>query len=183
MSFLAYLHDWSSHLSEENDTAGPSSPEWKTTTDLTINSFGTFIESFLTLLDQTTKSVETSLKTSLREDIIKVKETKKQFEKMSDELDNCLNRSLQIPITKASEAEEVDNMLTATRSCFYHVSLEYVNQLNCLHLKKRQVMLELLLSFSTAAKTFLATANPIQSSLNSSTASIEDMVSCLNNCN
>lgn len=176
VNFLSCLHDWSTLLAKEQNS-GPSSPEWKTTTDLTINSFGTYIELLCTLLEQTAKSVETSIKSCLREDVIKVKEAKKHFDKISDELDNCLNRSLQIPITKASEAEEADNMLTATRSCFYHVSLDYVNQLTQLDLKKRQVILELLLSFSTASKSFLAKANPIQESLNASKESIEDMVS------
>ena len=180
VNFLACLHDWTTLLNEENDT-GPSSLEWRTATDLTINSFGKYIELLCTLLEQTTKSIELSLKTTLREDINKVKETKKQFEKISDELDTCLNRSLQIPIAKASEAEEADNMLTATRSCFYHVSLDYVNQLTCLDLKKRQVILDLLLSFMNASKSFISHANPIQSSLDSSKPIVENMVSYLNN--
>lgn len=59
-----------------------------------------------------------------------MKDTKKLFEKISDEMDAALNRNSQAQKSKPQECEEAHNTLTATRSCFAHTSLDYVFQVS-----------------------------------------------------
>lgn len=61
-------------------------------------------------------------------DIRKVKDARKDFEKISDDLDSALSRNANVPKNKVSECEEAKNILTAKRSCFAHASLDYVFQ-------------------------------------------------------
>lgn len=61
-------------------------------------------------------------------DIRKTKDTRKHFEKISDDLDNALARNSQAPRNKPQECEEAFNVLTAMKSCFAHTALDYVFQ-------------------------------------------------------
>ena len=61
-------------------------------------------------------------------DIKKVKETRRHFEKISADTDECLMKNAQVPRSKPAECEEARNVLTAMKSCFGHVSLDYVFQ-------------------------------------------------------
>ena len=130
--------------------------EWKVTADTCLNSASLSCRLFTDLLDQTHRAVERHLRTALRTDISRVKEMRRHFEKISDDFDAILIKSSQIPLARASEAEEVDNMLTATRSCFLHTSLDYVNQMSVFHCKKQVQALEFLLSQSQATASFFS---------------------------
>eukprot|EP00794_Sanderia_malayensis_P015117 gene15117-16673_t len=82
------------------------------------------------LLDQAQRSIGFKLRSFLKDEIKKVKETKKSFDKISDELDSVEHKNSQLPKNcKASEAEEVENLLVATESAFNHTSLDYAFQL------------------------------------------------------
>ena len=61
-------------------------------------------------------------------DIKKLKDTRKHFEKISDDMDNALNKNASAPRSKAQECEDANNVLTAMKSCFAHTSLDYVFQ-------------------------------------------------------
>ena len=63
-------------------------------------------------------------------DIRKVKDAKKYFEKISDDMDNALIRNSNVLRSKPQECEEVTNGLIATRSAFAHNSLDYVYQVS-----------------------------------------------------
>lgn len=96
-----------------------------------------------TLNDQIQRAIGSNLSNFMKTEVSRVKETKKHFDKISDELDSNLIRASQIPRSKnLPEHKEVDNLLTATRSCFQHTSLDYVNQISCLQSKKRYEILE-----------------------------------------
>jgi Arf-GAP/coiled-coil/ANK repeat/PH domain-containing protein len=56
-------------------------------------------------------------------DIRKVKDARKDFEKISDDLDSALNRNANVQRSKLQECEEAKNILKAKRSCFAHASL------------------------------------------------------------
>lgn len=102
-----------------------------------------FVQHQNTLNDQIQRAVGSNLSNFMKTEVARVKETKKHFDKISDELDNNLIRASQVPRSKTStEFKEVDNLLTATRSCFQHTSLDYVNQISCLQSKKRYEILE-----------------------------------------
>ncbi|XP_035697820.1 arf-GAP with coiled-coil, ANK repeat and PH domain-containing protein 2-like [Branchiostoma floridae] len=87
-------------------------------------------------------------------DLKKVKDTKKHFEKISDDMDAALSRQAQANRNKPQELEETNNILTAMRSCFGHVTLDYVFQINVVQSKKRFKVMDTMLSFMYAVNTF-----------------------------
>ena len=94
------------------------------------------------LMDQTQRAVSRCLGNFVKNDINKLKDTKRHFDKISDELDNSLVRNSQAVKSKSPECEEVRNLLTATRSCFRHTALDYICQIGCLQSKKRHIVLD-----------------------------------------
>ncbi|CAN7986104.1 unnamed protein product [Ixodes hexagonus] len=106
------------------------------------------------LLDQAQRSVIKNLNNFIKNDIRQSKETRRHFEKMSDDLDNALFRNSQVPRSKPIECEDAHNVLIATRSCFQHLALDYVHQLSCLQSKKRHEVLQTLLSLMSAYSTY-----------------------------
>ncbi|XP_012945773.1 arf-GAP with coiled-coil, ANK repeat and PH domain-containing protein 2, partial [Aplysia californica] len=109
---------------------------------------------FNILMDQAHRSVCKNLNSFIKVDVKKVKETKKLFEKISDDMDAALTRNSQAPRSKTQECEESLNTLTATRACFAHTSLDYVFQINVLNSKKRFDILDTMLSYMHAQNTF-----------------------------
>ncbi|KAH1165577.1 hypothetical protein KIL84_023136 [Mauremys mutica] len=107
-----------------------------------------------TLFDQTQRSIKSQLQTFVKEDIRKFKESKKQFEKVSEEKENALAKNAQVQRNKQHEVEEATNILTATRKCFRHIALDYVLQINVLQTKRRSEILKSMLSFMYAHLTF-----------------------------
>ncbi|KAK3738008.1 hypothetical protein RRG08_066809 [Elysia crispata] len=106
------------------------------------------------LMDQAQRSVSKNLNSFIRVDIRKVKDTKKLFEKISDDMDSSLVRNSQAQRSKVQECEDANNALTAMRSCFAHTSLDYVFHINVLNSKKRFDILDTMLSFMHAQNTF-----------------------------
>ncbi|KAH7956511.1 hypothetical protein HPB52_010152 [Rhipicephalus sanguineus] len=106
------------------------------------------------LLEHAQKSIVKNLSNFIKMDIRQSKETRRHFEKISDDLDNALFRNSQVQRTKASECEDAHNVLIATRSCFQHLTLDYVHQLSCLQSKKRHEVLQTLLSLMGAYSTY-----------------------------
>lgn len=106
------------------------------------------------LLEQAQRSVIKNLNNFIKNDIRQSKETRRHFEKMSDDLDNALFRNSAVPRSKPAECEDAHNVLIATRSCFQHLALDYVHQLSCLQSKKRHEVLQTLLSLMSAYSTY-----------------------------
>lgn len=106
------------------------------------------------LLEHAQKSIVKNLSNFIKNDIRQSKETRRHFEKISDDLDNALFRNSQVQRTKVSECEDAHNVLIATRSCFQHLALDYVHQLSCLQSKKRHEVLQTLLSLMGAYSTY-----------------------------
>jgi len=95
-----------------------------------------------TLIEQIHKTLSRNLSNFTKRSLIPLKDTKKHFDKISDDLDNVLNRNSQVSRSKMQENEEITNLLTATRSCFQHTALDYVSQLSCVQSKKRHEIME-----------------------------------------
>ncbi|KAG9330050.1 hypothetical protein JZ751_027355 [Albula glossodonta] len=106
------------------------------------------------LFDQAQRSIKSQLQTFVKEDLRKFKETKKQFDKASEEKEAALTKNAQVPRNKQHEVEEATNILTATRKCFRHITLDYVLQINVLQSKRRFEILKSMLSFMYAHLTF-----------------------------
>jgi len=97
-----------------------------------------------------------------------VKESKKHFDKISDELDSALAKNSQLPKNcKTSEAEEAENLLMATESAFNHTALDYAFQINVLQSKRRFHILGQLLTFMHANTAFFRQGGELMGCLES----------------
>ncbi|XP_069069262.1 arf-GAP with coiled-coil, ANK repeat and PH domain-containing protein 2 isoform X2 [Pleurodeles waltl] len=106
------------------------------------------------LFDQAQRSIKTQLQMFIKEDLRKFKDSKKQFDKVSEEKENALVKNAQVQRTKLHEVEEATNILIATRKCFRHIALDYVLQINVLQSKRRSEILKSMLSFMYAHLAF-----------------------------
>ncbi|KAK3583409.1 hypothetical protein CHS0354_040376 [Potamilus streckersoni] len=109
---------------------------------------------FTILIDQAQRTVGKNLNHFVKTEIKKVKDTRKHFEKISDDMDSALVRNSQALRSKPQECEDAYNLLTATRTCFAHTSLDYIYQINILQSKKRFEVLDTMLSFVRAQSTY-----------------------------
>lgn len=106
------------------------------------------------LFDQAQRSVRQQLHSFVREDVRKFKETKKQFDKVREDVELSLVRNAQAPRHRPHEVEEATGALTLTRKCFRHLALDYVLQINVLQAKKKFEILDSMLSFMHAQHSF-----------------------------
>ncbi|XP_069320781.1 arf-GAP with coiled-coil, ANK repeat and PH domain-containing protein 3 isoform X2 [Eulemur rufifrons] len=80
------------------------------------------------LFDQAQRSVRQQLHNFVKEDVRKFKETKKQFDKVREDMELSLVRNAQAPRHRPHEVEEAAGALSLTRKCFRHLALDYVLQ-------------------------------------------------------
>lgn len=83
-----------------------------------------------------------------------VKDYRNLFQKVSENLDNALNKNAQVNKNKPADVVEAENFLAATRSCYQHTTLDYVNSLTMLQAKKKPDILSTLLSYVQACSTY-----------------------------
>uniref|UniRef100_A0AAR2J837 Arf-GAP with coiled-coil, ANK repeat and PH domain-containing protein n=1 Tax=Pygocentrus nattereri TaxID=42514 RepID=A0AAR2J837_PYGNA len=86
-------------------------------------------------------------------DVRKFKETKKQFDKVREDMEIAQVKNAQAPRNKPHEVEEASSTLIMTRKCFRHLALDYVLQINVLQAKKKFEILDSMLSFMQAQYT------------------------------
>ncbi|XP_045404745.1 arf-GAP with coiled-coil, ANK repeat and PH domain-containing protein 3 isoform X3 [Lemur catta] len=106
------------------------------------------------LFDQAQRSVRQQLHNFVKEDVRKFKETKKQFDKVREDMELSLVRNAQAPRHRPHEVEEAAGALSLTRKCFRHLALDYVLQINVLQAKKKFEILDSMLSFMHAQYSF-----------------------------
>ncbi|XP_016094437.1 arf-GAP with coiled-coil, ANK repeat and PH domain-containing protein 3-like [Sinocyclocheilus grahami] len=102
------------------------------------------------LFDQAQRSVKQQLHNFVKEDVRKFKETKKQFDKVREDMEIAQVKNAQAPRSKPHEVEEATSTLITTRKCFRHLALDYVLQINVLQAKKKFEILDSMLSFMQA---------------------------------
>ncbi|KAG9352734.1 hypothetical protein JZ751_017310, partial [Albula glossodonta] len=105
------------------------------------------------LFDQAQRSVKQQLHNFVKDDVRKFKETKKQFDKVREDMEIAQVKNAQAPRNKPHEVEEAASTLTITRKCFRHLALDYVLQINVLQAKKKFEILDAMLSFMHAEYT------------------------------
>uniref|UniRef100_A0A8K9X6Q6 Arf-GAP with coiled-coil, ANK repeat and PH domain-containing protein n=1 Tax=Oncorhynchus mykiss TaxID=8022 RepID=A0A8K9X6Q6_ONCMY len=81
------------------------------------------------LFDQAQRSIKQQLHTFIKEDVRKFKETKKQFDRVREDMEIAQVKNAQAPRNKPHEVEEATSSLTLTRKCFRHLALDYVLQM------------------------------------------------------
>lgn len=87
-------------------------------------------------------------------EIKEVKDYKNLFLKVSENLDGALQKNAQVNKNKPTDVQETENYLSATKSCFQHTALDYVNILTMLQAKKKPEILSTLLSYVQACSTY-----------------------------
>ncbi|XP_058063366.1 arf-GAP with coiled-coil, ANK repeat and PH domain-containing protein 2 [Anopheles bellator] len=107
-----------------------------------------------TLLDQANRTVLKNLTSFLKRDIREVKEYRQIFAKVSESLDAAVYRNSQVSRNRPADVIEAENLLSATKSCFNHTALDYVNYITLLQNRKRHEILATLLSYLQACSTY-----------------------------
>ncbi|KAM4583077.1 arf-GAP with coiled-coil, ANK repeat and PH domain-containing protein 3-like isoform 1-T1 [Fundulus diaphanus] len=105
------------------------------------------------LFDQAQRSIKQQLHTFIKEDIRKFKDTKKQFDRVREDMELAQVKNAQAPRNKVHEAEEATQALVLSRKAFRHLALDYVLQINVLQAKKKFEILDAMLSFMRAQYT------------------------------
>uniref|UniRef100_A0A8C2X1T6 Arf-GAP with coiled-coil, ANK repeat and PH domain-containing protein n=1 Tax=Cyclopterus lumpus TaxID=8103 RepID=A0A8C2X1T6_CYCLU len=83
-------------------------------------------------------------------DVRKFKDTKKQFDRVREDMELAQVKNAQAPRNKVHEAEEATQALVLSRKAFRHLALDYVLQINVLQAKKKFEILDAMLSFMRA---------------------------------
>ncbi|XP_036960637.1 arf-GAP with coiled-coil, ANK repeat and PH domain-containing protein 3 isoform X5 [Acanthopagrus latus] len=102
------------------------------------------------LFDQAQRSVKQQLHNFVKEDVRKFKDTKKNFDRVREDMEIAQVKNAQAPRNKPHEVEEAAGTLSITRKCFRHLALDYVLQINVLQAKKKFEILDAMLSFMHA---------------------------------
>uniref|UniRef100_A0A3B4T2H8 Arf-GAP with coiled-coil, ANK repeat and PH domain-containing protein n=1 Tax=Seriola dumerili TaxID=41447 RepID=A0A3B4T2H8_SERDU len=80
------------------------------------------------LFDQAQRSIKQQLHTFIKEDVRKFKDTKKQFDRVREDMELAQVKNAQAPRNKVHEAEEATQALILSRKAFRHLALDYVLQ-------------------------------------------------------
>ncbi|KAJ1526936.1 hypothetical protein ONE63_008484 [Megalurothrips usitatus] len=144
--FIHSLWDLSAHFRDDPEVASPLNKFIPALQEM--NKFQNI------LLDQASRTVLKNLQTFIKGNIKNAKESRHYLEKISGDLDGALTRNAQVPKSRPAEAEEAQNILSATRSCFRHTALDHVRVLSLLQARKRHEVLGTLLSYMHAWSTF-----------------------------
>uniref|UniRef100_A0A8C4EYP8 Arf-GAP with coiled-coil, ANK repeat and PH domain-containing protein n=1 Tax=Dicentrarchus labrax TaxID=13489 RepID=A0A8C4EYP8_DICLA len=115
--------------------------------------FKTKLRSVYILFDQAQRSIKQQLHTFIKEDVRKFKDTKKQFDRVREDMELAQVKNAQAPRNKVHEAEEATQALVLSRKAFRHLALDYVLQINVLQAKKKFEILDAMLSFMRAQYT------------------------------
>ncbi|KAK7082674.1 Arf-GAP with coiled-coil, ANK repeat and PH domain-containing protein 2 [Halocaridina rubra] len=106
------------------------------------------------LVDQAARAITKNLANFIKNEIRSVKDLRHYFEKVSGEMDNVLQRASGISRNRAHEADEVNNLVIATRRAFRHTAVDYVHAISVAQGKKRYEVVDALLSYLKAYSTF-----------------------------
>ncbi|XP_037947536.1 arf-GAP with coiled-coil, ANK repeat and PH domain-containing protein 2 isoform X2 [Teleopsis dalmanni] len=107
-----------------------------------------------TLLDQASRTVLKNLSVFIKDDINQVKDYKGHFLKVSEGYDNALIKNAQASKNRPQEVQEAANILSATKSCFQHTALDYVNYITLVQSRKVPSILSTLLDYYQACVTY-----------------------------
>lgn len=107
-----------------------------------------------------------------------VRDYRNLFQKVSESLDSALNKNAQVNKNKPADVVESENFLAATRSCFQHTTLDYVNSLTMIQAKKKPDILSTLLSYVQACSTYYHQGSDLCEDYDPFFKSLGDEVGC-----
>ncbi|XP_039618724.1 BAR_ACAPs and ArfGap_ACAP domain-containing protein isoform X3 [Polypterus senegalus] len=106
------------------------------------------------LFDQAQRSLIQQLQSQLIQSIPQLKETRREFLRIRDDLDVAIAKNAQVSRNKPQDGEKASHLLLATRKCFQHFVLDYGLQLNHFKLQLKLDILNSVFSYFHAQYTF-----------------------------
>ncbi|XP_071514792.1 arf-GAP with coiled-coil, ANK repeat and PH domain-containing protein 2 isoform X2 [Panulirus ornatus] len=106
------------------------------------------------LVDQAARAVTKNLASFIKNELRAVKDLRHYFEKVSGEMDSVLQRSSGVSRSRPQDADEMNNLVIATRRAFRHTTVDYVQAISVAQGKKRHEVVDALLSYLKAYSTF-----------------------------
>lgn len=134
-----------------NQALTPNSKETSKNVNTLLETLEEIMRLHEIVIDQSARTVGSSLTRFINDDLQKLREARKSFDKISHEYDQALIKYSQ-PVKK--QQEDSENLLIATSTAFTHTSLDLSIQLTSLQSKKGYDILGSLLSFTRAHSTF-----------------------------
>ncbi|EDV24197.1 uncharacterized protein TRIADDRAFT_57442 [Trichoplax adhaerens] len=114
---------------------------------LVTNAISNFTQIFTDLenfykrfIDECQALSSTYMQNYIKEDIKRVRDYKKSFDKISDEFDTAINRNASAQKIKTIEVEEAEQNFKSTRSWFSHIAFEYCYNLMSLFKSYRKLV-------------------------------------------
>ncbi|KAG7471061.1 hypothetical protein MATL_G00120430 [Megalops atlanticus] len=106
------------------------------------------------LFDQTQRAINQQLNNLLTQFLPQVRETRKEFVRIGEDLEMAAVKNAQVPRHKATDAERASHLLLATRKCYQHFALDYCLQLNNFRAQQKLDILNSIFSYFHAQYTF-----------------------------
>ncbi|XP_062328320.1 BAR_ACAPs and ArfGap_ACAP domain-containing protein [Osmerus eperlanus] len=106
------------------------------------------------LFDQTQRAITQQLTNLLTQFLPQLRETRKEFVRIGDDLETAAMKNAQISRHKASDAERSSHILLATRKCYQHFALDYCLQMNNFMVQQKVDILNSVFSYFHAQYTF-----------------------------
>lgn len=88
-----------------------------------------------------------------------LKEQRKQFERLSVDLESAYVKNSETPKTKPAVCEEMERNLCGVKKSFGHASLDYISHVNTFYLVRSHSILDMIQLFSQSLKSFYQYGN------------------------
>ncbi|ESO06479.1 hypothetical protein HELRODRAFT_94076 [Helobdella robusta] len=102
----------------------------------------------------------------IKNDIKRVKDSRRNFHKNSEDVGTAFSRNAQVPKSKLGECEEAASNLVISRNNFKKASIDYLFEVNIIQYKKRTEVLNCLLSHLKGHQSFIVQTNSTFNDLN-----------------
>lgn len=166
--------DFVNSMKTLNGVVGPSNVETYKRVNTLLSALDELGRLYEIVIDQSARTIGNSLSQFINNDLTKLKEARKSFDKISHEYDLALTKYSQ-PVKK--QQEDSENLLIATSTAFTHTSLDLSIQLTTVQSKKGFEILSSLLSFTKAYGTFFHQGSDLFDDLKPHISEIDEYLS------
>lgn len=113
-------------------------------------------------LNDSCKAINDRVARYLESDIKQIKEAKKQFEKISSDLDTAYQKNADAPKNKPTSCEEMERNLCGIKKSFGHSGLEYICHINRFYMTRCHSILNTIQLCSQSVKSYYQLGNVLQ---------------------
>ncbi|CAF0702791.1 unnamed protein product [Brachionus calyciflorus] len=131
-------------------------------------------------LNESFKSVSEKINKFVENDLKQLKEQRKQFERISLELDNAYNKNSEALKNKPQICEEMEKNLCGIKKTYGHNGLEYICQINRFYLVRSHSILNMIQLYSQSLKSFYQYGNVLVHEHDTELAEISTNLSLMN---